>query len=874
MRGYRRVLRLRGGARRELEREMAEEVEAHLAMRIDDLVRGGMSQERARAVALDRFGDRSVLMRTVVERERRLSRGERMQNLARDLKLAWRHARREPGTSALTVATFALGIGLTTAMFTVVDRVLLRPLPFGQPERLVALWGEDEHGDPISRVSFEDWSDLRERNRTLASTAIHRPSDVTVLLGGRGRLVAGALVSHEFFDVLRAPLVAGRGFDAADRETGAVVVSASLWRTQLGGEPLDGLALDVDGLSMPVVGVAAAAETYLSDAQVWVLDRGVRRGGGLMRNNINWNAIARLAPGVSADQAEADLRGVAAGIRAVDPVGEYMHGVNVEELRSVIVSDASESIVLLFGAVSLVLLIGCSNIAALTLARAARRRADIATRFALGASRSRVFRQLLTEQLVLAMTGGLAGVFLARDGIRLITVFAAGHVPRLDEVGIDVRVLLFAFLASLLAGALAGWLPALRASAVDPHTLMARRGVVSGGRRFAGATLLTAEVAIAITLVIGGGLLLRSLLDVIDRDVGFSAAGVAAAHVVLAPADYAADPAAAPRFWDDLIAGLRTDPSVASVALANWVPTGTAGTTFLEVEGVDGRDASGAAYRVVSDDYFETLRMPVRGRSFDASDAAGGERVAMINGLLAEKYWPEGGAIGARIRTPGMEGYRDVPWLRVVGITSDVRHGGHESEPTAHVYVLQRQRTEHRAMHVLVRAADGQVATATRALERAVGSIDTRLAVEPRDLERELASLTRERRLFTGVLGAFATLALLLAATGTFGLFSYAVAQRTHEFAVRNALGAGRSSIVLLVLGDALRLVGAGCLAGSFAAFWLTRLLEAHLSGVSAADPLTYAVALGVILGAALIAAAGPSIRASSVDPQTALRGV
>lgn len=719
-----------------------------------------------------------------------------MQNLVRDLKLAWRHARREPGTSTLTVATFALGVGLTTAMFTVVDRVLLRPLPYAESDRLVALRGVDAHGAPVQWLSFDDWADLHERNRTLAATAIYAPRDVTLVLGERGRAFAGAVVSSEFFDVLRAQMVAGRGFDAADERTGAVVISESLWRTQLGGGPLDAMTIDVDGRLTSVVGVVATGTAYPSFTQVWVLLRGMPRSGGVMRNNINWSAIARLAPGVSVGQAEVDVRGIAAGIREADPAADYMYGVIVEDLRSVLVSNASESIVLLFGAVCLVLLIGCSNIAALTLARSARRRADIATQFALGASRSRVFGQLLTEQLVLAVVGGLAGIFVAYGYIEGISVFAAGHMPRMDEVGMDLRVLVFALLVSLLAGGLAGWLPALRASAVDPHTLMARRGVVAGGRRFAGATLLAAEVAIAITLIIGGGLLLRSLLDVIERDVGFSAAGVAAAHVVLAPADYAEDAAAASRFWQDVLERLRTDPAVASAALANWVPTGTGGTTYLEVEGVDGRDASGTAYRVVSDDYFATLRMPVRGRSFDATDAAEGERVAIINELLAEKYWRDGGAIGVRIRTPGMEGYNDVPWLRIIGVTSDVRHGGHESEPTAHVYVLQRQRPGQRAMQMLVRATDSRVATAARAVERAVWSLDTRLAVEPRDIERELASLTGERRLFTGVLSAFATLALLLAATGTFGLFSYAVAQRTHEFAVRNALGAGRGSIV------------------------------------------------------------------------------
>lgn len=305
------------------------------------------------------------------------------------------------------------------------------------------------------------------------------------------------------------------------------------------------------------------------------------------------------------------------------------------------------------------------------------------------------------------------------------------------------------------------------------------------------------------------------------------------------------------------------------------MPTATGGTTYLEVEGVAGRDESGAAYRVVGEDYFATMRMPIlRGRAFDATDAADGERVAVINELLAEKYWPAADPIGRRIRTPGMEGYDDVPWLRIVGVTNNVRHGGHENDVTAHVYVLQRQRPEHRALHVLARTHGGGTGDAARVLDRAISSLAPELAANTRDLERELASLTAERRLLTGLLGTFAILALSLAATGIFGLFSYAVAQRTQEFGVRSALGADRGRIARLVLGDALRLVVAGGIAGSIAAFWLTRLLRSQLADVTNTDPLTYAAALLVIASAALIAAAVPGLRAARVDPKTALRSV
>jgi predicted permease len=435
----------------------------------------------------------------------------------------------------------------------------------------------------------------------------------------------------------------------------------------------------------------------------------------------------------------------------------------------------------------------------------------------------------------------------------------------------QVRVLRFPLAAALLAGVPPGICPAVRAATSDPHATMRRRGLLPGGRSLAGSAMLAGEVALALVLLVGGGLLLRSLANVLERDVGYSADGVAAAQVVLTPPRFGEDTLAAPAFWQTLLDFLQRDPSIAHAALANWVPTGTGGTSFLEVEGVEGRH--GAAYRVVSDDYFETMRMPIaRGRAFADVDAARGERVAVISRSLAQKYWPDVDPIGARIRTPGMEGYDDVQWLRVIGVTSDVRHGGHESETSDHVYVLQRQRPEHRALHVLVRTADNTTARAASSLEQAVLTLDASLAVEPRDLERELASLTAERRLITSILAVFALLSLLLATTGIYGLFSYAVAQRTHEIGVRSALGADRTTIIRLVLGDALRVVMVGCVGGVIGAYWITQLIESQLEGVTTRDPITYGIAFSAIVVAALLAALLPGVRAARIDPQVALR--
>jgi putative ABC transport system permease protein len=495
---------------------------------------------------------------------------------------------------------------------------------------------------------------------------------------------------------------------------------------------------------------------------------------------------------------------------------------------------------------------------------------------ALGAGRARVLRQLVTEVLVLAAFGGLLGIGLAWLGTRAI-VARLGHVlPRSAEIGLDARVLVVAVLACLVSGLLAALAPALRASAVPLRTLMgADRWSVAGGRNLPGAALVCAEVALALLLLTGGGLLVRSFLAVMDNDLGFDAEDVLVASIPLAGPQYLDDPARRLQFWDELIDRVRGLPGVESASLATWVPTIAGGTTFLELEGGPG-GRPGAGYRMVGDDYFRTLRVPLlRGRAFDASDGFGSERVAVVNRSFAERFYPGEEPIGQRIRAIGMENeLAGPPWIRIIGVAGDVRHWGHEREPDPEMFVLHRQLhvSLTTAMSLVVRASPGALPALPREVRRVVREIDPALAPDLKLLTDAVGLVLLERRVTAGVLSAFALLALALAAIGIYGLVAFAVARRTREIGVRAALGARRSRIIRLMLGNALRVVLAGVVGGAVGAWWLGRLMSGMLFRVTPADPLTFAVAATLLVLVAVLAALAPSWRAARLDPLVALR--
>jgi putative ABC transport system permease protein len=873
---YRRYFRLGGRTPVERRSELEDEIESHIAMRAEDLVRSGEPADRARRLAEARFGNADAVFTSARERDEMLWRREGLTALGRDVQLGLRQVRRAPGAAVLTIATFALGIGLTTAMFSLVNGVLLRPLPYHEADRLVLLQGMDSAGNPIPRVSYPNWRDLAERNTTLESTALHQGTRLAVTAEAGAYRVPAQIVTPEFFDVLGTRMLYGRGFTEADAVAGpgALVISERLWRRELGGRRAANMTVRLENAPYMVIGVVPDVEAYPLGTDVWLPKPPPRRLGGFFRNYIGEEAIARLGGGVTVAAAEAELSGIARQIQASEPESDYLYGAPLKPLREHVVGDTGRYLSLLMGAVAIVLLLACANLAALNLARATQRTSEVVVRYALGGGRWAVIRQLVVEQLVMAVAGGVLGVLLAWAGTRVVVVSGAGLIPRLEEIGVDMTVLAFALLASVLAGVLAGLPPAWKASTASVRALVGGRGVVRGGHGVPGAALVGVEIAAAVLLLIGAGLLVRSFQSVLARDTGFVPAGVAAADVMLTGERYG-EPGRRTQQWDAVLTRLSADPSIAAAAVANWIPTGRGGTGYLVVEGRD-EDPHGAGYYVVSEGYFAAMGIPLLvGRTFGPSDRSDGVRVAVINRTLAERYWPGEDPIGRRLQVPGMEGPRETaPLITVVGVVGDVRHGGYEDERTGNqVYVLDRQvRDWDVAMTLIARHVRDDASAAGAVMRRIVRELDPALAVEPDALERRLGTLVGERRLVMSLLTAFGVVALLLSVIGVYGMLSFAVAQRTQELGIRAALGADRGGIVRLVIASAARVVLPGTIVGLLLALWGTRLLESMLVDVTRVDPIAWAGAVAVLSAVAFAAALVPAYRAARVDPLVAIR--
>lgn len=877
MAGYRRYLRLGARTESERRRELSEEIESHIAMRAEELVRRGEPEERARQLAEAQFGSRDAVFETGRERDDMLRRREGFAAVQRDVRLALRQARRSPGPTALTVLTFALGIGLTTAMFSIVYGVLLRPLPYHEPDRLVLVQGMDSAGGPVQQTSYANWADLAEQNTTLESTALHREARLAITSDGGAYRVDSRIVTHAFFGVLGTRMVSGRGFTEADAQQGsrAAVISESLWQRELGGRTEPGLMIEIENTPRAVIGVVPDDQAYPAGTQVWLPQPPQRRVGGFFRNYIGDEAIARVRENVTLADAEADLSAIARRVQQEEPESDYMYGAPLMPLQQYVVGDSSRYLILLMGAVGIVLLLACANLAALNLARATQRTGEVAVRYALGASRGAVIRQLVVEQLVLALAGGTLGVLVASITTELVLGAAAGQIPRAQEIGLDTRVLLFALLASLAAGALAGVAPAWRASTASARTLVGAPGLVRGGRGVPGAALVVGEVAVAVLLLIGAGLLVRSFQSVLARDIGFSPDGVVASDIAL-PGPHSPDQTAQRiQRWDEMLTRIAADPSISAAAVANWIPTGRGGTGYLLVDGHE-EDPNGTGYDVISDDYFDAMGIPLQhGRAFEPTDREGSERVAVVNRTMAERYWPDASPLGQRFKVPGMEGPREsAPWLTLIGVVGDVRHDGYEDDrPRNQVYVTYRQAPDWTTgMTVIARHARGDAAAAGLVMMRELRSIDATLAVEPESIERRLGILITERRLIMSILTGFGMLALLIAVIGVYGMLSFAVARRTREIGIRSALGLDHRGVVRLIIAGAARVVLPGAAIGLLLAWWLTRALESMLVDITRTDPLAWAGAVTVLAGVAFAAALVPARRAARVDPLVALR--
>ncbi len=799
-----------------------------------------------------------------------------MDTLLQDIRYAARSLRRSPGFTIVAVLTLALGIGANAAIFSVVNGVLLRPLAYANPDRLVMVWGHNENigNETASLPDFKDW---RERNTVFEGMAAVANTRFDVTGDGEPERVDAALATADFFRVLGVAPALGRAFNANEETSGrdrVVVLSHGYWERRFGSRAdAVGRTITLSGLPYTVVGVAPAGFRFGNPSEMWApLRTDTTRG----RRADFLTVVARLKPGTTLDQAQAQMTTIGRALEAQYPASNAGWRPELVSLKEQLVGDVRPALLVFMGAVGLVLLIACANVANLMLMRAAAREREMAIRAALGAGRKRIIRQMLTESTLVALLGGALGLLLAVWGVSSLGVAQSTSIPRLDESGVDGRVLVFTLALCLGTGLLFGLAPALRlVSGRTQESLREGARGASGGvgvQRLRGALVL-GEVALALVLLVGAGLLIRSFDRLSSVNPGFDSHSVISAQIVLPRVRYAESNNQL-AFFDQLLQTTRALPGVESVALTSDAPL-AGGGSYLSFE-VAGR--SPAAANAVQDaevlvtgpDYFRTLRIPLRsGRTFTARDDARASRVAVINSAMARRYWPGGDPIGARI-TLG-DPADSSSWRTVVGVVGDVRQNALNDDPYPQLFLPLAQ-TPQRAMLLLARTT-GNPTSLAGPIRRAATALDADLPVSDiRTLDERLDQSMAQPRVSMILLGVFALMALVLAAVGIYGVLSYTVTQRTRELGIRMALGAESNSVMRLVVGQAMAPAIIGVLVGLAGALGATRLMSSLLFGVSATDPVTFIAVALFLLAVAAIAAWVPALRATRVDPLIALR--
>ncbi|HEX8272227.1 MAG TPA: ABC transporter permease [Longimicrobiaceae bacterium] len=806
-----------------------------------------------------------------------------MDTLLQDVRYAFRRLRKSPGFAAVAILTLALGIGANSAIFSVVNAVLLRSLPYADAERLVLVTHLTSTGDraPMSPANFRD---ARREVRSLEELSFWSYSGSGRTLTGVGDPVQldAASVGAGFFDVLRARPLLGRTFRPDENEPGhnrVAVLGHGVWRQRFGADPkVVGRTITLDGEPYQVVGVMPEGFGYPGDREVWVPQEyeeffmsEASRGSWFMVG------IGRLKPGVPHERAAREVAALGARLSRQYPETNATVGLTSISLYENMVGDVRTSLLVLLGAVGLVLLIACANVANLLLARAAAREAEVAVRVALGAGRRRLIRQLLAESLVLALLGGLAGLLLAVWGTSALVALDPQGIPRLDEVRVDGTVVAFTLGAALLAGVLFGMVPAVQVtrSGLFGSLREGGRGALSGrGSARVRSALVVVEMALAVMLLAGAGLLIRSFVRLQEVDPGFRTEGALSFTLSLPSAAYGEDAARA-AFYERLLERLEGLPGVRSAAAVSQLPMG--GSAQFLTFAVDGRapvqpgnDPAAQVLRATPG-YFRSLAIPVeRGRAFSEQDRAGTPRVVVLNRAAVRRFFPGEEPLGQRILMALGADTVTVPW-EVVGVVGDVRHFGVEAEAQPAMYFPQAQAPAG-SMGVVVRTAVAPLSVAG-AVRREVRALDPNLPLgDLQPLEQLTADSVSQPRFYMLMLCIFAGVALALAAIGIFGVISYSVAQRTREIGVRVALGADPASVLRIVVGGALGLAALGVGIGLLGALAGTRVLSGLLFGVAATDPATYAGVAVVLLAVAGLASWLPARAATRVDPAIALR--
>jgi putative ABC transport system permease protein len=811
-----------------------------------------------------------------------------MGTLWKDLQYAARVLLKSKGFTAVAVLAVALGVGANTAIFSVVNAVLLRPLNYRDPSQLVLINHNYQKLDLKASVSSSGYAYYRDNARSFSDMAAATSWSVNLTGEGEPERLQGITATPNLFALLGADAAEGRTFTAEEGQVGnnkVVVLGNAFWRRRFGGVAVVGKTLMLNGEPYTVVGEMPPAVEFGREwsgqaPDLWsplaFTPQQLDPNSGLTSEYLG--VLARLKPEVSRAQAQAELDSIAADLRR-----QYMPGADASNwgllltpFDEFVVGKIRTPLLILLGAVAFVLLISCANVANLMLARAAVRQKEIAVRTALGASRWRVVRQLLTESVLLSLAGGGVGLLLAMWGVDLLLKLNEHKIPRATEVGLDSRVLLFTLGVSVLTGVVFGLVPAFQTSGANLHDTLKEGGRSGqlGVRKGLRNVLVVVEMAFAVVLLVGAGLLIRSFVELQRVNPGFRPEGVLAMQVSLPSNRYkeGAQRAAFDRqVLEEVrgVAGVRSAATITTLPMSGWNQSGS-----FRIEGrqVAPNESSPHGDRwMASEDYFQTMGIPlVRGRYFDARDTAEAPGVAVVSEALARKYWPDEDPVGKRITFEG--GAQQPRFREIVGVVGHVRNEGLEGESRGQYYVPYAQRPNNADLFLVVRA-DGDPAALAPAVRARIASVDKDLPVyKVTTMEKLVSDSLSQRRFSMFLFGVFAALAMALAVVGLYGVMSYGVAQRTHEIGLRMALGAQGRDVLRMVVGQGMALVAVGLGVGLLGAFLLTRLMVSLLYGVSAADPLTYAGIALLLAAVALLASYIPARRATKVDPMVALR--
>ncbi len=807
-----------------------------------------------------------------------------MDTFWKNLVYSFRVLVKRPSLTAVAILAIGLGIGANTAIFSVVNTVLLQPLPYEHPEQLVTLSSEQRNQalDGRGTFSIPDVLDVQRLSTTLEHVAVYQGAGTIVTEGGDPERVLGAAVSADYFPLLRVKPVLGRVFTRDEDKPGApsvIVMSYGLWQRRFGGDPgIVGREVNLGGKTT-VVGVLPAGFQFpISDQtqDFWepIYSADFMTKDRYERANRFLSVIGRLKPGTTVQQAKADLDLLSRHLEQQSPESNTNVIFNAVSLHEDLTREYRPALLIMLGAVGLVLLIACANVANLLLARANARQKEIAIRMALGASRRSIAAQLLTESLLLSLAGGAFGLLLASWGTDLLVAYGPANVPRLRDVGLDRYVLFFTFAVSTLTGIVFGLAPALHASRPDPGNMLkdAGRGLSQGGRNWTRSALIVSEVALSLMLLVGAGLLINSFWRLLQTDAGFDGKGVLALDIPLSRTKYTT-PEQRSAAFEQLIARMKTIPGVRDASVVSNVPL-----TDFDVEltfQIEGREPykpgeeAGADYTVVGNDYFRTMNINLRrGRVFTTQDTATSLPVIVVSDALVKRYFANEDPIGKRII---FDGPTKVP-REIVGVVGDVRRNGLDVDVQPEMYVPHVQKPERR-MNLVIRTDAEDVSQFTPPARAEVKAFDPDQVIwRAQTLQELFGASVASRRFNMVLLGIFASVALVLAAVGLYGVMSYSVSRRTQEIGIRMALGANRADVLRLVVRQGMTMTLIGVVLGLAGAFSLSRVMIGLLHGVSPTDPLTFTGVSIVLLAVALLACFIPARRATRVDPIVALR--